>query len=325
MTGTPRKTANHWDVYWSGRARDGAAGPAQPALTGDAPGDLFDERWRAFFDAELAARPNPKVADLACGAGVVLDRAGQALDAAASGGALLCGVDYAYHAASALRRRPARGGALLCGVQGRVDQSPFADGAFDIVASQFGLEYAGLDAFAEAARLLAPGGAAQHIIHYKDGGIDRECSGNAGILRALLESGLFEKARAVFGGGDVDAALRAASEAGGRLKPLLQGEPSAAKNLLERLLVDIARLLSRRRAYDPRDARVWLDAMGEEVRQYCARMTAMTQAALDADAVSKAASFIAATGCAVEKTEALNSPQRTLPAAWLLTYRRKGT
>ena len=320
MTGTPRETANHWDVYWGGRARDGGG----PALTGDAPGDLFDGRWRAFFDAELTARPNPRVADLACGAGVVLDRAADALGAAASGGALLCGVDYAYHAASALRRRPGAGRACLCGVQGRVDQPPFADGAFDIVASQFGLEYAGLDAFAAAARLLAPGGAAQHVIHYKDGGIDRECSGNADILRAVLESGLFEKARAVFDGGDAGAALTAASEAGGRLKTLLQGEPSAAKSLLERLLVDIARLLSRRRAYDPRDVRAWLDAMGEEVRQYCARMTAMTQAALDADAVSKAASLITATGCVVEKTEALNSPRRPVPVAWLLTYRRGG-
>ena len=67
-----------------------------------------------------------------------------------------------------------------------------------------------------------------------------------------------------------------------------------------------------------------LDAMGEEVRQYWTRMTAMTQAALDADAVSAAASLITATGCAVEKTAALNSPQRALPAAWLLTYRRSG-
>ena len=323
MIGEPRKTDNYWDVYWSGWARGGRdAGAARAAATDDAPGDLFDGRWREFFKAELAKRPAPNIIDLACGAGVVLDRAADALKVAGSGGALLCGVDYAYHAASALRKRPAAGGAFLHGVQGRVDRPPFADGVFDIAVSQFGPEYAGPGAFVAAVRLLAAGGAAQHIIHYKDGGIYRECAQNADLLRVILETGLLEKARAVFDDGDAGAALAAANRAGEALQALLHGETSAAKRFLSRLLTDVARLLSRRRAYSPREAQVWLDAMGDETRQYCARMTSMTQAALDANAFAEVAFSVSAVGCALERAEALTLSSRPRPAAWLLTYRR---
>ena len=49
---------------------------------------------------------------------------------------------------------------------------PLPDSSFDFVVSQFGVEYAGIDAFIEAARLVKPGGQLSLLCHYQDGYID---------------------------------------------------------------------------------------------------------------------------------------------------------
>ena len=65
-------SAAHWEAYWN------AAGGRSAAVSGDAPGDLFDEIWRRFLRDALGRAAAPSLLDLACGAGVLLDREGRA-------------------------------------------------------------------------------------------------------------------------------------------------------------------------------------------------------------------------------------------------------
>ena len=233
-----------------------------------------------------------------------------------------CGVDYALSAATAVNEKSAPRHASLFGVTASVSQLPFRDASFDIITSQFGLEYAGVEAFAEAARVLAPGGAAQFIIHYRGGGIDRECAGNARVLRDVLDAGFFGAGLDAVAGPNYETAAVELQRIMTRLAQHLDGEPLAAKQLLSRLLPDMATLVSRRQAYRLADATGWIEAMRGEVQRYAERMSAMTDCALDADGVRGAAQFFKDIGANATEPSELTPAGKTEPAAWLLKAER---
>ncbi len=312
MSSPKESGAAHWEAYWN------AAGGRRAAVSGDAPGDLFDEIWRRFLQEALRRGAAPSLLDLACGAGVLLDRAFETVAAGPVLQAHLVGLDYAVSAAAAVGRKKAPERTGLDGVAASAAALPFNDGAFDIVISQFGIEYAGLDAFSEAARVLAPGGVMQLVIHHKGGGIDIECSENVRVLQGVLRSGLFETAADAVRGPDHDGAVAKLKTVFAELKPLLDGDRVAAKEMLARLLGDVSQLVSRRRAYDPREAAGWCEAMRGEVALYEGRMRAMTESALDRDGVEAARERLSSKGAKVSSPEALTPKGKAMPAAWLL-------
>ena len=208
------------------------------------------------------------------------------------------------------------------GATASVSQLPFRDASFDIVVSQFGIEYAGTEAFGEAARVLAPGGAAQFIIHYRGGGIDRECSGNARVLRDVLDAGFFNVGLDAVSGPNYEASAVELQRIMTGLAAHLDGEPLAAKQLVARLLPDMATLVGRRHAYRLEDAAGWIEAMRREVVRYAERMTAMTDCALDIGGVRSAAQFFKDVGANVEEPSALTPGGKTEPAAWLVKAER---
>ena len=300
---------NYWDAYWrAGGVERGSA------VTGDAPGDKFDSYWRDFFSSLLEETQAPKVVDLACGAGAVMSRAAQSFEPEA----ICLGLDYAFHAAASLTSVRREGSALF-GVAASANRLPFPDQSFDVVVSQFGLEYAGLEAFGEAGRILAPGGAGQLIIHYKGGGIEQECAENASVLNEILDARLFETAEDVFSGDP--SAPQKLKGVFNSLTPLSGGAPVAAKMLLSRLLQDVSRLVTRRKAYEPSDALGWLTAMRDEISAYHARMRAMTEAALNTEDIDKARIRLTESGAVIEVCEAVTITGKTAPAAWRIVFR----
>lgn len=304
----------HWQAYWS--APEGR----RAAVSGDAAGAIFDEVWRRFLRAAFASKTNPSFLDLACGAGVVLERAMEAIDGGQVEKILFVGLDFAPSAAAAIARKTAPDEAIVAGVAATADTIPFSDGVFDIVVSQFGLEYAGLGAFDEAARVLAPGAAFQFVVHYKDGAIYRECCENRRVLDAILESGFFETIIAAIRGPDHDGAIAKLNSIFDSLKRLLEGDRVAAKEMLGRLLSDAARLVARRQAYHPDEAVAWCEAMRNELALYEGRMRAMTQSALDRAGIEAARNRLLAQNPSIFRPEvnALTPQGSSIPAAWLL-------
>ncbi len=307
--------SSHWEAYWRADAGQNAA------VSGDAPGDLFNATWLHFFETAFSGRKHPRLVDLACGAGVVLDHAVGKFESIV-GGADFCGVDYAYSAAAAVNAKPAHRNANLNGVTASAALLPFEDGAFDIVVSQFGLEYAGAGAFGEAARVLAPSGVAQFIIHYRGGGIESECSGNASVLDDVLSSDFFGVGLDAVRGPDHNSAAADLQKIMTKLSAHLDGEPSAAKQMLARLLPDMATLVARRQAYLLEDATGWIEAMHLEIRRYADRMNAMTQCALDADGVRLVVQLFNDAGIMTKDPAPLTPPGKTAPAAWLFVAAR---
>ena len=141
-----RQAAQDWQRFWQDAGIDGCTATLPPAVAGS-----ISTGWQALLSR---APPTMALLDVACGRGAVLARA------RAQGFTTLCGVDLvAIDGADP---------AIMAGVDAA--NLPFADASFDIVTSQFGIEYAGLAAAGlEAARV-----ARQHLwllLHAAEGPI----------------------------------------------------------------------------------------------------------------------------------------------------------
>ena len=76
------------------------------------------------------------------------------------------------------------------------EQLPFAQDSFDLVVSNFAIEYASFDmALSEAARVLAPGGSLILVLHRSDSAITQSSRQANSILESLVRAGVPEQVR----------------------------------------------------------------------------------------------------------------------------------
>ena len=146
--------------------------------------------WHESFDA-LA--PQHRVLDVASGNGA-LPRRLLGLDGGSDRGCNIDAIDLAALAPGWLGELDAGQRARLrlhSGVM--AEQLPFADATFDLVVSQYGIEYADLArAVPEAARVLRPHGRLRLLMHHVDALPVRKGAVEARLVERLLEpSGLF--------------------------------------------------------------------------------------------------------------------------------------
>ncbi|MCZ8133047.1 MAG: class I SAM-dependent methyltransferase [Steroidobacteraceae bacterium] len=170
-----------WDEYWAS-SRLGSCVPENPEIA-----RTIAAFWLGRF---LDQPPGTRILDVATGNGIVLAYAAEAARRGSRRYALtgvdLAAIDPARHAAAGaplLREITFLGGVPA-------EQLPFADGSFDRVCSQYGLEYADLPrALAEAARVLAPGGRLLWMAHHLLSDVVTESAGQRRELDYLLGSG----------------------------------------------------------------------------------------------------------------------------------------
>jgi len=307
-----------WQEYWTGGDGGDAVGGAQR--------HKIAACWASFFAAHPAAAPHPVVVDIAAGRGAALK---SAIDALAGQGFFLA-LDYAADAVADARRALGRISAAAADAK----FLPLRDRSVDFAISQFGMEYAGPEAFAEAARILAPGGWFCALSHYRGGAIDLECAENERLLAMLARARLFAAARATLEASfsrrsrrdpkPIDLAIDSAfAGALARALSAVRAAPqSAAKTTLERFLSDMTRLSARRFAYEPSDAYAWLAGMENSLDAYRKRMQSMRAAALDADGVGAIREKFSLAGLLEFRAEPLILDDNRPPAAWVIEGRR---
>ena len=312
-----------WDEYWR-LSRETSA------LKGGGPLDEVLARfWQRILGRPLAA--GARLLDIACGNGAVT-AAAVGTGAGSAGGMGLFGIDRAEEAVRAYRARFPAG----TGVAGDARRLPFRDRCFDLVASQFGIEYAGEAAFGEAARVTAPGGLLAAVVHRTEGDVYRECAANAAAMARVSASGILPAAREVFRRGasasrgqgsraafrDADARLAAAvRQVEGVLAEFGAG---VAGGTVQRLYQDLAHMYGRIAAYDPAEVAAWADHMAREIEAYSGRMDAALEAAMDGDGIARAAAQCEAGGLAVlAREELLVGLEGGEPAAWVLVCERR--
>ncbi|MEP5765769.1 MAG: class I SAM-dependent methyltransferase [Halieaceae bacterium] len=284
------------------------------------------EHWRDLLRPLLSQRSEVNLLELACGNGELSELALQAAP-----GKLSCvGVDLAMGALGSLRQRLP----TVLAVAADLKQTPFADGSFELVVSQFGVEYAGLPGFQEAARLLRPGGDFAAVVHYRGGAIYRECATNLEVAQAIAAEQVLLKAREAFaagfalnaGSGSVEAfksAERSFAPAISFLEQTMQRTGrDVATGLVAQLYRDIAYMYQRMSAHAPEDVFSWIDGMASELEAYTGRMQAMLDASRDASEMESIAALMQAAGLKMESAQELKLGSRQEVAAWSLRARR---
>jgi ubiquinone/menaquinone biosynthesis C-methylase UbiE len=140
----------YWDHYW----QTGQASCCDDRISPSA-AEAVESVWRRAFGALPAGA---RALDLCTGNGAVLE-----IGTASAPGIVGVGVDAASI-------RPALQEDGIEFVRAEADKLPLADDSFDIVTSQFGIEYTPVEqSVAEVGRVLAPGGSACLVIHADEG------------------------------------------------------------------------------------------------------------------------------------------------------------
>lgn len=316
--------AEDWDVYWKGT--QDAALPNR----GGAQDKALNVFWTKFFREELPRHDRPRLLDAACGNGAVTGFALQVAKSIASVELSVTCMDYSKSAITALEQK-------YPGVQGvacDANETPFAAGDFDIVASQFGLDYAGAAAFDEAARLISKDGVLVAIVHMKSGAIYDECADSLDAIWSIQDSRLLSLARDAFDAGLAVAAGNAPQarfrEADKNFAPAVESlkatltrhGPLAAGGMIFRLGADLGQMYQRIEAYVAQDVAVWLDRMDGELAAYAGRMQSMVNAALDETQIKKLSQRLSSKGLTVDTYDKLRMGENAEPAAWILIGRR---
>ena len=291
--------ARDWDEYWQGRTAQ-SSGAALVGVERDGELDTF---WAGVF---ANAPESAAILDMACGAGTVLRAA------RAAGHTELTGLDISPDALAAL----ANAMPGIATVVASADAPPFAPASFDLVTSQFGVEYASItEAAAAVAALLRPGGRIVWLTHLAGGAIAEEVAGKAEAANTLLSGGFIPAARALFTApeAEFEAAAGAFREPQATVLALAKsGDPLAAH-----LYAGTQRMYQRRAAYALDDILAWYDGTEAQVRAFAGRMSGMLAAAVD-DALAE-------TVCGIWRDRGLHVPPSTTlalggcPAARILS------
>lgn len=315
--------ARDWDAYWRGSA-DGTAFGSDGV---DHP--LVRQFWVDVLSTLREDGRKLRLLDVASGRGAVVDVAHSVFgedDVAVS-----CLDTSEWAIKSLLERFPSADGHV-----GDAKALPFSDGSFDIVTSQFGIEYAGLDAVDEMARVVAPGGALVLLMHLKGGMIDRECAGNVDAISDLQALGFIPAATRIFTEGrkcvqgetggsrrDYDAAVQDMMPVFRQFGDLLKkhGE-EAAGGTLSMLHRETDRIYSRIMHHDLDEVLQWLQRMGEELVSYKGRMQSMCDAANEAPSFEALAKRLGEAGFSVTKSGPLRDDSMQQDVAWELVAMR---
>lgn len=305
-------TAQNWSNYWQGRAGSGAGA----ALVGV--GVENDAQIAAFWDDVLSALPSDaRVLDLACGAGSVLRRAD------ARGMTDLTGVDVSSAAITTLKAAFP----TVRGITASADQTGLGSGGFDLVASQFGFEYADVtSAAAEATRLIDGGGQFCALAHIQGGAIETEVATQLSGARDILDTAFIPLAKDLFavdmnGGSDADFDVAAARF--GPAQSTLMELAKASGGLAEHLYTGTQTLYQQRRQYDLSDVTGWLDGMAAEIAAFIGRMTSMQDAALSREAAQGVCDVLQGGGLIVAPLDILRLGRDDV--AWIIRANKAPT
>lgn len=291
--------ANNWSAYWR---HDGAGGEVFVGPQGKVNAEIA-AFWRSLFAGFDAGA---RIIDIACGAGSVFGHV------SGPDNFELVAADLSIDALELLRTRT-RGAEV---VVASASALPFRESSFDLVVSQFGVEYAGPEAFEQAFRLLKPGGQIVTLSHVQNGFIDRKNAALQAGVRKAEEIEFIALAtrltRAIFSGVGVDEAVRQFQPAEREMAAFVAEHPGG---LHSHLYAGFRQLIERKAHYDEKDILGWLDGMTSELDLNRLRLHEMRKAALDDAAIENARS--AAKRCGVSLTIGqMTLAGQASPVAW---------
>jgi ubiquinone/menaquinone biosynthesis C-methylase UbiE len=309
-------TGESWDTYWRG-AVHGAA-----YTSGGVKHPTIQSFWDEFFRSAKAKSDAPKIIDIASGSGPVVESAMRAF--AGQLPDFTC-LDISASAIRILEQRFPTVHTIVADAR----QIPLESAGFDIVSSQFGSEYAGLEAIDEIARLVAPGGQLALLLHKRSSSIYRECAASLDAIERIQQAkfvpyaiAMFEKGFAACRGADrteYEAAAKQLAPAVVALESIItQHGTHVAGDLVTRLYDDVATIHEQMPQYEPSEVLNWLNRMEVELQAFAGRMASMRDAAIDSNTFERLCEGLRRQAFTTIRAEALAEPDQPLALAWAL-------
>lgn len=319
MTDNPAEfDRNAWSHYWETTDGNGVG-----HVRGEQLAKELNAWWSARFDAVFAERMPASLLDIACGAAAVARVAKSRSDADKL--SCVCS-DYSSGALVSARRGLGTDLVMYCAADAR--KSPFEDASFDLVVSQYGLEYGGGEAFGEAARLVAPGGHMLALVHTREGSINVECATNLVVLNMAIEEDLIGQTARLLesaqtsGGVDTRALEREFEACFDRVgAALTKSGPGGAYDFVVRLATDLTQIYNRRANHMPHELANWLDVKSDELDAFRTRMRTMTNAAMDDSEIDSIRSIMGGVGLVDISVSKLVLEGDKAASAWAITAR----
>lgn len=309
-----------WDTYW----RDVEHGAAYSA--GGITHPAIQSFWDGVFRAARARYEAPRIVDIGSGNGAVVACAKTAFDGRLPDFTCL---DVSASAIEMLEQRFPD----VHTVVADACQIPLESAGYDIATSQFGIEYAGLAAMDEVARLVAPGGQVALLLHNQAGSIYQECAANLDAIRTMQKVrfipyaiDMFEKGFAAVHGADraeYEAAAKQLAPAVRALESILtQHGTHIADDTVVRLYEDVGKIHENIQRYEPSEVLDWLNGMDGELQAYVGRMASMCEAAIDSETFDRLCNGLREQAFTTIRAAALAEPAEQPPLAWALIATR---
>lgn len=297
-----------WSDYW---ATDGASGEVFVNARGEKHPHLAEYWENTFRGLEKGGR----VIDLASGAGSIFAqlRAGHGLD--------LHAADISLQALQALGSRIPGTNTVACAA----NSLPYRDYAFDLVVSQFGIEYAGLEAFGEAARLVSRGGSLIALCHIREGYIESNNRAQLSEAQLAVDMAFIDKAIALTEAAfstDRGAEVRAKDEFIPAERQLAAAVNRLKVGIHAHLYLGFRKLFEERHCYAASDITNWLCEMRDDLDRNIGRLTRICEVALSADDMGRVSEILKAQGLRDVSCGAFKTPGNEIPVAWELIATR---
>ena len=310
------QVAQSWDTYWHG------TGDVSAYSSGGANHPVILAFWDEFFQAVKQDYNAPRIIDIASGNGAVVERA---MAIFADQPADFTCLDISDAAIANIRDRFPH----VHGIVTDARSIPLDSGSYEIVTSQFGVEYAGPEAINEVARLLAPDGQLALLLHSQAGSIYQECVESLDAIIQMRESRFIPYAIDMFSAGfeavrgadraPYEAAAKKLNPAIGVLEAILtQYGLHVAHNTISSLYNDVAQIHEDIQHYEPDDVLGWLNRMERELDAYANRMSSMRDSAIDSDTFNKVCDGLRSREYTIKSAMPLVVPGQGLPLAWIL-------
>jgi ubiquinone/menaquinone biosynthesis C-methylase UbiE len=298
----------NWSDYWQHEGVDGEVfvnkqGGKHPFLA---------QYWQQQFSTQ---KPGAKIIDIAAGAGSIYSHL------SADHSFELHAADISRDALDLLRQRIPRTITHVC----PATSIPLSDHGFDFVVSQFGIEYAGIEAFAEAGRLVKPSGQLSLLCHYQGGYIDAKNQRMLEGAKIAKYSNFVSDARAL-----ITAAFNVSGAENADVTKLLDNF-TASQQTLENAIKKspqgvhthlhsgFKQLYERRSAYDLADITHWLEDMSADIEKNILRLTEMCHAASSKADIKQIVLRLADQNFIGITQEPVILPDHKLPVAWAIT------
>ncbi len=311
-----------WDTYWQG-----IRGATQQTTGGFShPG--FPQFWATALGEFAAAKSgvDAKYLDIGTGTGAVIEAL---VKLPRMKPANISCVDISAAAIDTVRSRFPN----INTVVADANDIPLESEQYDLITSQFGIEYAGLSAVGEAIRLLAPGGSLLFLLHIKSGSLYAECTATVDALSRTQNCDFISLTRTFLEAGfdAVRGADRAPYEAAaGAMNPAIQeleailtehGEHVANDTIIH-LHSTVQTIHAAIQQYEPDEVLGWLDSMSKELPKHRERMESMLESALDEAALKQLCEDIAGQGLTIDRAQASFVEDEEIPIAWVLQATR---